>query len=211
MPSLTRMLPRLILIADRFTLPEVGVRAVRAAESGVPWILLRDRGADRESVESRAPELSDQLRSLPRPPLISITAEVKIARRLGLHLHVGARDLPLRAARRALSAETLLGFSAHAEEEAVAFAAESAPDYFFFSPIFPTRSKPEAEDVGLDALARFAHASGRIPVYALGGIEPSRVADCLDAGAHGVAVLSGILGADDVEHAAASYLARLEL
>ena len=34
----------------------------------------------------------------------------------------------------------------------------------------------------------------KVPVYALSGVSPQRVESCLKAGAHGVAVMSGIMG-----------------
>lgn len=208
------MLPRLILIADRFTLPDVADRAVSAAKAGVPWVVLRDRSADARSFRRSAVRIVSMLRALPQPPLVSITADVECARHLRTHLHLGGRDVAVEEARRHLSQAILVGYSAHDEDEAEKHARAAVPspipDYFFFSPIFKTDSKPGAEEVGLDALVRFVRASGEVPVFALGGIDPPSVADCIDAGAQGVAVLSGILRADDIPHAVASYLARFE-
>ena len=62
------------------------------------------------------------------------------------------------------------------------------------------------EPLGLDGLRRCAAASP-VPVYALGGIGPAQVPACLAAGAHGIAVLSGITGAADPVAATLEYLA----
>jgi len=102
----------------------------------------------------------------------------------------------------------LTGFSAHDQDEAQRAAHDDA-DYVSFSPVFPTTSKPDHPSAGLAAL-RNVCAGVSIPVLALGGLTPERVAGCLDAGAHGVAVLSGILHADDPAGATAKYLCKLD-
>ena len=74
-----------------------------------------------------------------------------------------------------------------------------------YGPVFAPTWK-HAEPVGLAALRNCAEASP-LPVYALGGIGPDQVSECLAAGAHGIAVLSGIAGAADPVAATLEYLA----
>ena len=76
-----------------------------------------------------------------------------------------------------------------------------------FAPVFAPSWK-SAMPAGVDAL-RQAVAVATRPVYALGGMTPARTSACLDAGAYGVAVLSGVLTAGDPAAAAAEYLAAL--
>ena len=76
-----------------------------------------------------------------------------------------------------------------------------------FAPVFAPSWKP-AVPAGVEAL-RQAVAVATRPVYALGGITPTLAAACLDAGAYGVAVLSGVMAAGDPAAAAAAYLAAL--
>jgi thiamine-phosphate pyrophosphorylase len=76
-------------------------------------------------------------------------------------------------------------------------------------PVFGTRSKADpAPPLGLAALAEIA-ALSPVPVVAIGGITPARVAEVMSAGAHGVAVLSGIAQAPDPRAAAAAFAAAL--
>jgi thiamine monophosphate synthase len=63
--------------------------------------------------------------------------------------------------------------------------------FVVFGPVWKPTWK-DAEPVGTDALRRVC-ASARVPVLAIGGITPERVSECLAAGAHGVAVASGII------------------
>lgn len=90
---------------------------------------------------------------------------------------------------------------------AVAGAEAAGANGLVFAPVFRPAWKP-AEAAGLDALRQAVGAASQ-PVVALGGITPARVGACLAAGAHGVAVLSGVMGAADPAAAAVGYLEAL--
>ncbi len=202
-----RLPPRLVLIADGFTDEAVAERAVAAAEAGVRWVHLRDHGASAEAFGAAARRLAERLRRA--GAVVSVNARADVARRLGAGLHLGRRGLPVAEARQVLGEKTPIGFSAHDFSEGEQ-AVRGGADYLFFSPIFPTMSKPEHPGAGLDALASFCAAFPEIPVFALGGATPERVAACREAGAYGVAVLSGLLHAPDPQDAARRYLAALQ-
>ena len=89
-----------------------------------------------------------------------------------------------------------VGYSAHTVED-VQRAASTGFDYATFSPIFSTRTHPEAASAGIEALVDVCAGVLGFPVYALGGLTPERTEACLGAGAHGVAVLSDLLDAAD--------------
>jgi len=76
-----------------------------------------------------------------------------------------------------------------------------------YGPIWSPTWKP-SQPVGLEALADITRAA-RVPVLAIGGITPARVAACLTAGAHGVAVASGLLMTHDATAALAAFVAGL--
>ncbi|MPZ99128.1 MAG: thiamine phosphate synthase [Dehalococcoidia bacterium] len=77
-----------------------------------------------------------------------------------------------------------------------------------FGAVFAPGSKA-GEAAGLDALRAIAGAA-RLPVLAIGGVTPDRVAVCIEAGAHGVGVVSGVLGHPDPAEAVREYLAAIE-
>jgi thiamine-phosphate pyrophosphorylase len=107
-----------------------------------------------------------------------------------VHLPAGAS---VAAARARLGAGALLGISAHGEHD-VAAARTQGADYVTLSPIFPTTSKPGYGPVlGIAGLARASRYG--IPVIALGGVTAARAAECLRAGAAGVAVMGEIMRA----------------
>ena len=70
-------------------------------------------------------------------------------------------------------------------------------DYLGVGPIYGTQSKANpAPDMGLETLARIC-ADSPLPIVAIGSITPERIAEVIGAGAHGVAVLSAVVLADD--------------
>jgi thiamine-phosphate pyrophosphorylase len=69
----------------------------------------------------------------------------------------------------------------------VAVARAAGADMALLSPIFPTESHPEARPLGLEVLAAAAKTAGRVPVYALGGVNRANADACIAAGATGVA------------------------
>lgn len=194
----------LILLADGFTSPGRREKAVEATQAGVPWVHLRDHGADADAFSAAADDLVARLRTMDPTVRISVNGSLDVAERLDLDYHAGMRGPSPEEARRRLGSGAVIGFSAHEEAEVVGPMADVV-DYFFFSPIFPTSSKPGHPGVGVSELSRICDASP-VPVYALGGITPERVTGCKEASARGVAVLSGIMNADDPGAAAKAYL-----
>lgn len=183
-------LPRLILIADGFATEDLLEKVDEAIGAGIKWVHLRDHKADYEKFSGRAEQYIRQSPSIIR---YSINRRLYEARSLGCHFHTSARGPSIREARNELGTSKLIGYSAHTLEEAER-AKEEGADYIFFSPIFPTSSKPNHPGVGLEVLSHICKRLAPLPVYALGGITPDKVESCFGAGAYGVATLSGILG-----------------
>jgi thiamine-phosphate pyrophosphorylase len=114
-----------------------------------------------------------------------VNDDVEAALMLGADgVHLGRADAGAESAR---TQGLLLGLSATSLEEA--HAAEGRADYIGAGPIWATPSKPDADPpIGLDGLGEFCSAVS-VPVVAIGGIDPSNAADCIRAGAAGVAVI----------------------
>jgi thiamine monophosphate synthase len=96
--------------------------------------------------------------------------------------------------RRRVETETR-GASVHSVE-ACARAEAAGADFVVAGTIFDAGSKPVAGE-GLAKLRRIAQAT-RLPVLAIGGVRPDRVAACVEAGAAGVAVVTSVLRAPDM-------------
>ncbi|WP_217696528.1 thiamine phosphate synthase [Paenibacillus odorifer] len=101
---------------------------------------------------------------------------------------------------RRIAPQLRLGRSVHSPEEA-ANASEQGADYCLFGHVFPSDSKLGLPARGLELLAETVETSS-IPVIAIGGISLANAAQIIRQGAAGVAVMSGICGADDPYEAA---------
>ena len=123
-------------------------------------------------------------------------------------VHLGHLDLPIADARSVLGRcggpTRLLGATATTPEQAVAAEAAGA-DYVGFGPVFPTASKANPASVKGLAGLEAACVAVRIPVIAIAGITPERVRPVLEAGAHGVAVMTAVTTAPDPQAAAARF------
>lgn len=123
-------------------------------------------------------------------------------------VHVGQEDMPAAPARRLIGPDRILGVSATSLAQALQAEREGA-DYLGGGPIFPTGSKADAAPpMGLEGLSAVADRV-RIPVVAIGGVSLENVEAVVGAGADGVAVISAVVGAPDVEEAARLLRARV--
>jgi thiamine-phosphate pyrophosphorylase len=123
-------------------------------------------------------------------------------------VHLGQDDLALDLARKVLGSEKLIGISTHNSDQ-VRKATVGKPDYLGFGPIFTPGSKKDHDPlVGLEGL-RAMRSLTSLPVFAIGGIQIDHVREVIYAGADGVAVISAILKASDINHAVKSFLVQM--
>jgi thiamine-phosphate diphosphorylase len=122
-------------------------------------------------------------------------------------VHLGQDDLPARAARPLLRPGMILGISTHSVEQARAAQADGA-DYVAVGSMFATTSKADFQLVGPD-LMRKLRGEIRVPLVGIGGITPDNVAEVIQAGADGVAVISAVCAAADPKAAAARFLTQI--
>ena len=124
-------------------------------------------------------------------------------------VHLGQNDFPVDAARNVLGPDVVIGATATKPTQAEE-AYEQGADYIGFGPVFPTTSKRNPKSVkGPEGLADACEAVP-VPVIAIGGITHDRVRPALEAGAHGVAVLSAVATATDPERATARFRAAID-
>ena len=202
-------LPRLVALSPG-TLERDGTRAFLGAleaalAAGLPGLLLREPGlTERAYLElgQRVCELRAQ-----SPFWFAVHDRAHLVAELDADaLHLSFRSLPPREARSVLAPEVALGLSTHAAD---ARAPWREVDYRFHGPLHATPSKAgRLEPLGFEGLAR-ALPESPAPLLALGGVRPADAARVLTLGAHGVAVLGGILPTADPAAATRAYLEAL--
>ena len=115
--------------------------------------------------------------------------------------HVGQDDMPGEIARRLLGANRILGMSAGTMEEAQAALAAGA-DYLGVGPTFATRTKADAgAPIGTQLLRDLSSVHSEVPLVAIGGITADNAGAIIEAGATGVAVITAVVNAEDIEAA----------
>ena len=170
----------------------------KAIKGGVTFVQLREKNLDEESFLNEALNIQKLCRNYNIPFVIN--DNVEIARKINADgVHVGQSDMKAGNVRDILAKDKILGVSAQTVEQALLAEKEGA-DYLGVGAVFPTGSKVDAEDVSYETLKEICSAVS-IPVVAIGGIGASNVSKLKDSGISGIAVISAIFAADDIETA----------
>ncbi|MDP2278902.1 MAG: thiamine phosphate synthase [Nitrospirota bacterium] len=123
-------------------------------------------------------------------------------------VHLGQNSIPPHAVRKIAKDKFMIGISAHSIEEAMQAEKEDA-DFITLGPVYKTPSKLKyGQPLGVDII-RKAKAEISIPVFAIGGIKKDRINEVMDAGADGIALISGILGARNIRDKSEEFLGLL--
>lgn len=121
-------------------------------------------------------------------------------------VHLGGHSLPTGVVRQRLGPDLLIGVSTHSNAD-ITFAASQGADFVTFGPVYATPSKAAfGAPQGLSALSSACGISD-LPLFALGGITPTRAAEVHQAGASGIALISAILASPDPRAAAQAFTA----
>lgn len=176
----------------------------QALAGGATFVQLREKGAATEELVALAKDLLPLCRAA-RVPLV-VNDDVEAAALSGADgVHVGQGDAACAEARRRLGPRAIVGVSVQTVEQALAAQAAGA-SYLGVGAVFATSTKPDAQAVPLEELRAICRAVS-IPVVAIGGIDASALSRLTHTGIAGVAVVSALFAASDIE-AAARELAR---
>jgi thiamine-phosphate pyrophosphorylase len=111
-------------------------------------------------------------------------------------VHLGQEDLPLHAARKLMGGQ-IIGISTHSTEQAKE-AEDGGADYIGFGPMFGTTTKATGYSARGPAMLRQVREAVKVPIVAIGGITEANVSEVWRAGADSAAIISDLLGADDI-------------
>jgi len=204
-------LDRLYVITDRASahrgLGPLDIVIEAALEGGARFFQYRHKDQSGDELWETGRRLAEHWRDAGASFLVNDRADLAVALEAD-GVHRPGHGLPVGALREVVEDRRIVGVSTHDPEEATA-AERAGADFITLSPVFSTPSKPDAPPLGLADLETIARQVD-LPVFALGGITPERVGDCLEAGAFGVAVMSGIMAADVPKRAARRYVDALD-
>lgn len=161
--------------------PDALLAIIRRNAALVDWVQVREK-------DLPARELADLVRAaVATGARVLVNDRVDIALACGAHgVHLPSGAIAPREVRRVTLQPFTIGVSCHSVED-VRLAEREGADFVVFGPVFYTASKARyGKPQGLTKLAEAA-AAVRIPVLALGGVNEENTADCLNAGAEGIA------------------------
>lgn len=167
-----------------------------ALKGGATCVQLREKELSDAEFLASAIELSALCKRYGVPFFVNDNVEIAIE--CGADgVHVGQDDMAVAQVRRRVGDAMLIGVSAHSVEEA-RDAVENGADCLGVGALFATNTKQGASVLPKEVL-RDICAAVNVPVVAIGGIKKTNIAQLVGAGVAGVAVVSAIFGADDIE------------
>ena len=168
-----------------------------AIRGGVTCLQLREKELDSGSFFEEAEKIK-LLCNKSNVPFI-VNDNVEIAVKCGANgVHIGQEDMAAAEVRRIIGKDMILGVSAQTVEQAKK-AEQDGADYLGVGAVFPTSTKLDAADVPYDTLKEIC-ASVKIPVVAIGGIKRENIKMLSGSGISGIAVVSAIFAAEDIEN-----------
>lgn len=197
---------RLVAIIDRAhlggrDLPEVA-EALISGGAGV--LQLRDKSGDTRRFFADAALVCEIGGKRGVPVIINDRADVALAAGAD-GVHVGQEDLPPEIVRNIVGDDKIIGVSVHNTEEFQKMVG-GTPSYFGVGAIYPTRVKSHLSATGVSLIAELRRKTMR-PLIAIGGITVDNLETVIAAGANGVAVISNLLSAPDIEARARKFVA----
>ena len=173
-------------------------------QAGVKHIQLREKRLPTRNILDMAYWMRELTREYGAKLLINDRVDIALAVEAD-GVHLGQESLPAHAARKIAGDDFLIGVSTHGIEEALR-AEHDGADFITLGPIYNTPSKLKyGNPIGVATLKQ-VKSQVSVPVLAIGGIKTNAVHEVLSAGADGVAVISGILAAEDIRGTTEEFL-----
>ena len=225
---------RLYLVTDEYCLPSgrnLFDAVEEALQAGVTLVQYREKNSPGKSMLEKSRKLIALCHKYNVPLLVNDRLDIALLSGAD-GVHLGQDDIPVAEARRladlffadcaALHTENsaaphtvngalpltgnrfVIGATAHNVEEALA-AEMAGADYLGCGAVFATHTKKDTVPLGLDGLQAIRQAV-HIPVAGIAGITTENYQQVLGTGADGVAVVSGILGAECISDAVIRFL-----
>ncbi|KAF0146453.1 MAG: thiamine-phosphate pyrophosphorylase [Nitrospirae bacterium] len=192
------------LFADDYSLLTAVEQALKA---GVKAIQLREKDLEIRELLAMAYKMREVTKKYKAKFFINDRVDIALAVKAD-GVHLGQGSMPLSAVRKIAGNKLIIGASTHNIDEAKK-AEKGGADFITLGPVYKTASKLKyGKPIGIDTLKK-VKSRVSIPVFAIGGIKTDMVKEVMGAGADGIALISGILGAVDIKSAAKNYIMRV--
>ena len=168
-----------------------------ALKGGVTCVQLREKELNEETFLQEALEISALCKHYGVPFFINDNVEIAV-KCCADGIHVGQEDMKASQVRQRVGENMMIGVSVHSVEEAME-AVKNGADCLGVGAMFSTSTKKDAEVLPKEILRDICTAVD-IPVVAIGGIGKSNISQLSGTGVDGVALVSAIFAADDIEN-----------
>lgn len=185
------------LTAEKFSLGRSNIEVVRAMlDAGIKLVQYREKAKKTGVMYDECMEIRRMTREAGAAFIVNDNIDLAMMVEAD-GVHIGQEDYPVPVVRKLVGEKMAIGLSTHAPEEARKAVADGA-DYIGVGPIFRTFTKEDVVDpVGYEYLD-YVVSNLDIPFVAIGGIKEHNIADVARRGARCVALVTEIVGADDI-------------
>ncbi len=189
---------RLYAVTDRAWIGKQSLyeQVESALKGGATCVQLREKELDEEEFLKEAMEIAKLCKQYKVPFFINDNVEIAIKCQAD-GIHVGQEDMEAARVRQRVGEDMLIGVSAHSVEEALE-AVKNGADCLGVGAMFSTSTKADADVLPMEVL-RDICAAVEIPVVAIGGISKDNMMQLAGTGVDGVALVSAIFAAEDIE------------
>ncbi|NLL37000.1 MAG: thiamine phosphate synthase [Fretibacterium sp.] len=167
-----------------------------ALKGGSTGVQLREKELDNDEFLEEALKISALCKQYGVPFFINDNVEIAVRCKAD-GVHVGQEDMVVEQVRQKAGNEMMIGVSAHSVEEALE-AVKKGADYLGVGAMFSTSTKTDVDILSKEILQDICIAVD-VPVVAIGGIDKTNISQLSGTGVDGVALVSAIFSADDIE------------
>lgn len=179
----------------------------KALQSGITLFQLREKGHGAltgKALQDFALSVQELTARYDVPFIINDDVQLALAVKAD-GIHIGQDDMSPEKLPEYFD-DKIVGLSVRDELELSASNLENV-NYIGTGPVFPTLSKDDAgQATGVYGLKLMREKIGELPMVAIGGITEDNYPECIENGADGIAVISAISQADDIDLAVRNFL-----
>lgn len=167
-----------------------------ALKGGATCVQLREKELDEEAFLQEAMEMKVLCKKYKVPFFINDNVEIAVKCKAD-GIHVGQEDMAAAQVRQRVGEDMMIGVSVHSVEEALE-AIRNGADCLGVGAMFSTATKTDVDVLPKEVLKEIC-AAVEVPVVAIGGINKENMMELSGTGVDGVALVSAIFAAEDIE------------